>query len=293
MRASSLSKLHLFVVTGLSGAGRSTALRLMEDLGYFCVDNIPPALVPQLVNMLASEPSFGRVCLGIDVRTGAFWRDTEGALSALKQGGHDVEVLFLECSEGTLVQRFSETRRTHPLAKKGDLLGAIRDERERLASLRAQSRQVLDTSRMSVHDLRRHLVDHVARGQQRCRMLVRIVSFGYRYGLPVDADVVFDLRHLPNPYFVPELRDTSGSDEATARFVLGAPETAELLAGVAGLLTKTLPRYEREGKAYLTVALGCTGGRHRSVAFAEELARRLGDAREVSVAHRDVDRSGR
>jgi len=201
------------------------------------------------------------------------------------------EALKGSIPDDALVRRFSETRRPHPLAPGGDVLEGIQRERERMSSLRARARHVIDTTQMSVHDLRRTLVDYVARGGAARRMVTRIVSFGFKYGLPVDADLVFDLRYLPNPHFVPELKPFTGLDPEVSRFVLDSAETQELIGDLVPMLERVLPKYEREGKSYLTIAIGCTGGRHRSVAVAEELARRLrADEREIVVAHRDSER---
>ncbi len=285
-----MSALHVVVVTGLSGAGRSTALHVLEDLGFFCVDNLPPPVLPQMLATLAPESAIAKVALGIDVRTGAFLEAADPVFQGLSAGGLDVEILFLDAADSALVQRYSETRRPHPLAPGGDLLAAIQNERERLATLRARARHVIDTTRLNVHELRRLLVDLVARTGGRPRMITRFVSFGFKYGLPVDADLVFDLRYLPNPHFVPELRPKTGQDADVAAFVIGAPETQELLGDLERMLSRLLPRYEREGKTYLTIAIGCTGGRHRSVAVAEELGRLFERAREVVVVHRDAAR---
>ncbi len=284
--------LHIVVVTGLSGAGRSTAVHVLEDLGFFCVDNLPPPLIPRLVELVQRDDAIDRLALGLDVRTGSFLEGCEEVLGALREAGHDVEVLFLVCSEEELVHRYSESRRPHPLAPAGDLRDAVRRETERLAVLRSAAQLVLDTTGSSVHELRRKLVDHVARGRSRPRMFTRIVSFGFKYGLPAEADLVFDVRFLPNPHFVRELRPSTGLDPAVARFVLQTPEAAAFLDRLLSLLEETIPRYEHEGKAYLTIAVGCTGGRHRSVAVAEELARRIWERmhREVPVTHRDSKR---
>lgn len=287
---SGVSGLHVVVVTGMSGAGRSTALHVLEDLGFFCVDNLPPTLAPRLVEMVGADGTLARVGLGMDVRTGAFLEGASEVLTELEEGGHAVEVLFIDCADGALVRRFSETRRPHPLAPDGGLQAAIARERARLGPLRARARHVIDTTDFNVHDLRAAMVDHVARGGGGRRMTTRVVSFGFKYGIPVDADVVFDLRYLPNPHFVPELRPRTGTDPEVARFVLDTPEARELLDDLVPLLEHVLPRYEREGKAYLTIAVGCTGGRHRSVAMAEELGRRLGDGRDLAVVHRDAGR---
>ncbi len=286
--------LHVVVVTGLSGAGRSTAVHALEDLGFFCVDNLPPPLVGRLVELVQRDDAIDRVALGIDVRTGSFLEGCQQALEALGGSGHDVEVWFLACAEEELVRRYSESRRPHPLAPDGDLLEAIVAERERLAPLRSMADMVLDTTGSTVHDLRRRIVEHVARGRARPRMVTRLLSFGFKYGVPADADLVFDLRFLPNPHFVPELRPRTGRDPEVATFVLRTDDAEALLQRLMPLLEELLPRYEHEGKAYLTVAFGCTGGRHRSVALAEEVARRLrrGTGREVTVTHRDADRGG-
>ncbi len=286
-----MSGLHVVVVTGLSGAGRSTALRVFEDLGFFCVDNLPPALAPRLIELVHSDPAIERLGFGVDVRTGTFLEGAGDVLDGLTASGHDVEVIFLDCADAVLVRRFSETRRPHALAPGGDILSAIASERERLASLRARASQIFDTTHYTVHDLRRAMVDYVARRGKTTGMVVRVVSFGFKYGLPVDADLVFDLRYLPNPHFVPELRPRPGTDAEVARYVLSSGDTRDLLAQLVPLLERVLPGYEREGKAYLTIALGCTGGRHRSVAVAEEIGRALGADRSVVVSHRDLTRT--
>jgi len=283
-----VNPLHLVVITGMSGAGRSSALRALEDLGFFCVDNLPPALVPDLLTLLAGKGGSMRVAVGIDVRAGLLLEGAGELLDALTQEGSEVELIFLESQDEELVRRFSETRRVHPLAPGGNLLQAIRDERERVAVLRSRARLIIDTTGLSVHDLRRTLVDYVAHGGRSSPMVTRVLSFGFKYGIPVDADLVFDLRYLPNPHFVPELRPHTGLESEVADFVMGAPEAVELLDDLCALLRKLLPRYAREGKSYLTIAVGCTGGRHRSVAMAEALGSCLVEAGGVRVEHRDV-----
>lgn len=288
-----MGSLHVVVVTGMSGAGRSSALRVLEDLGFYCVDNLPPQLAPDLLRLLADgdgKLQLTKVGLGIDVRTGAFLESAGAFVDRVRESGHVVEVLFLDCADDMLVRRYSETRRPHPLAPGGDVVEAIARERERLSPLRVRSTHVIDTSRLSVHELRRTLVAYLGRATSSPSMAVRLVSFGFKYGLPVDADLVFDVRFLDNPYFVPHLKPLSGLDAPVRDFVLGSPETQELVDDVMTLLGHTLPRYEREGKAYLTIAIGCTGGRHRSVAIAEHVGERLRTGREIAVAHRDVAR---
>jgi UPF0042 nucleotide-binding protein len=283
--------LHIVVITGMSGAGRTSALRVLEDLGYFCIDNLPPPLAPELARLLA-DGELRRVGFGIDVRTGAFLEGAEQIFDELERMGHETEVVFLDCSDEVLVRRFSETRRPHPLAQNADVPAGIRAERERLSALRTRARHVIDTTRSSVHDLRRSLIDYMARGGKRPRLAIRVVSFGFKYGLPVDADLVFDLRFLPNPHHVPELRPSTGLDEPVARYVLDGEATKELVNDIQTLLSHAVPRYESEGKAYLTIAVGCTGGRHRSVAIAEHLGRWLRqNDHDAVVAHRDVERA--
>jgi UPF0042 nucleotide-binding protein len=283
---------HIIVVTGLSGAGRSTALRVLEDAGFFCVDNLPPGLASALIGLVDQEGKLERIGLGIDVRTGAFLSSAQETLSELEALGHRVQVVFLDCADDVLVRRFSETRRPHALSRSGDLHGAIGRERERLAELRARADVVVDTTEYSVHDLRRRLIEYIGRDQGRPSMVVRLLSFGFKYGVPIDADLVFDLRFLPNPHFVDALRPKTGMDPEVSTYVMNAPETQELLGHLRPLLDYLIPQYAREGKAYLTVAVGCTGGRHRSVAMAEELRHQLGGLYEVVVSHRDAQRAG-
>ncbi len=286
---------HVVVVTGMSGAGRSTALHVLEDLGFYCVDNIPPALASSLLELAESsdrseKERVERLGLGVDVRTVAFLEGAGSTIEGLREAGHELDVLFLDATDEVLVRRYSETRRPHPLAQGGDVQAAIGLERERLAGLRAIANRTIDTSELTVHDLKRVLVDELARGGDGRQMVVRFVSFGFKYGLPIDADLVFDLRFLPNPHFVPELRPKTGREKEVSDYVLQRPETEELLADLGQFFEHTLPRYQREGKAYLTVAIGCTGGRHRSVAVSEELVKRLRGDWEVALHHRDTDR---
>ena len=280
---------QLVIVTGLSGAGRSTALRVLEDLGFYCVDNLPPALAPALLELLESGKERVHVGLGIDVRSGVFLQGAARALDELKTRGFPAEVLFLDASDEALVRRFSETRRPHRLAVSGDLHTAIREERESLASLRTRASRVIDTTRLTVHDLRKQLVELVSGRPDGIRLTTRVVSFGFKYGLPQDADLVFDLRFLPNPYFVSSMRDRTGLDQDVYDYVVATVEGQDLLADLQRMLSKLLPRYAAEGKAYLTIAIGCTGGRHRSVAMAEALAKVL-TGWPIAVTHRDVDR---
>ena len=284
--------LHAMVVTGLSGSGKSTALKVLEDLGFYCIDNLPVALLPRLVELWESaREENGRLALGIDARERRFLAEFPRAFETLRAGGVAVEVLYLEASDEVLVRRFSETRRPHPFAEGGAVADGIRHEREALRELREVATRVLDTSALTVHELRAALRDVVARPDDQGTMAVSLVSFGFKYGLPTDADVALDCRFLPNPFFVEGLRLKTGLDQEVADFVLRRPETQEYLVRVVDLLSFTLPRYQSEGKSYLTIAIGCTGGRHRSVVLVEEIRHRLEAlGQHVLVRHRDAAR---
>jgi UPF0042 nucleotide-binding protein len=281
--------LRIVVITGLSGAGKSTALRVFEDLGYFCVDNLPAPLVGEFARMAETRGDITRVALGIDARGRAFGKGASDLTTELRAGGHDVSVVFLDATDEALVRRFSETRRRHPLAVDADVLTGVRAEREDLSNLRSQAIDVVDTTLLTPHELRRTLVARYGEGASR-DMVARLMSFGFRYGIPVDADLVFDVRFLPNPYFVPDLKPLSGRDVPVSQHVLAQAEAQEFLTHCVGILGFLIPLYRREGKSYLTVAFGCTGGRHRSVALVEEVARRLSAREKALVVHRDVER---
>lgn len=273
----------------MSGAGRSTAINALEDLGFFCVDNLPPSLIPTVIDQAMSSGSMERLGFGIDVRTRSFLSSASSMLDKIKSD-HLVEVIFLDANDETLVRRFNESRRPHPLAPGGDVATAISHERERLSELRERANQVVDTTGLSVHDLRRRVKRYMSRDSAVPAMVVRVVSFGFKYGVPADADLMFDLRFLKNPYFVPELRDKTGLDPAVAAYVLSQVEAQEYEEDMWQLLSRSLPHYSRDGKAYLTIAVGCTGGKHRSVAMAERLKKRLEQTNTVVLAHRDLPR---
>jgi UPF0042 nucleotide-binding protein len=284
---------HVVIVTGLSGSGKSTAIRVLEDLGFYCIDNLPVVLTPKFIELCQnSEEDIPRVALGIDLRERAFLGDYPAVLEDIRRAGHHVEILYLDAADDVLVRRFSETRRPHPLAEGANVAAGIERERQGLAGLKALADRIIDTSAFTVHQLRdelRRLLADAAGGE--AAMRVTLLSFGYKYGVPTDIDIVFDVRFLPNPFFVEELRLLAGTDEAVSRYVLERDETQEFLALTTALLDFSLPLYVREGKRYLTVGLGCTGGRHRSVALVHELERRLaGHGYPVRVQHRDVSR---
>ena len=283
--------LHAVVVTGLSGSGKSTALKVLEDLGFYCIDNLPAALLPRFLELWqSSQEDIGRVALGIDVRERHFLHDVPGVFDELHEAGVQLEVIYLEASDDVLVRRFSETRRPHPAAEGGAVADGIRRERDALRGVRELANRIIDTSAFTVHELRAALRERLETPESG-RMTISLVSFGYKHGLPTDADLALDCRFLPNPFFVEELRPKTGTDPDVAAYVLGRPDAQEFLEHVLALLRFTLPRYQHEGKSYLTIAIGCTGGRHRSVVLVEELRARLAAlGHRVLVRHRDFER---
>jgi UPF0042 nucleotide-binding protein len=286
------SSVKIVVVTGLSGSGKSTAIHVLEDLGFYCVDNLPVALIPRFLELWdRAGEGINRVALGIDLRERTMAEALPRTLDDLRRGGYSVDVLFLDAADEILVRRFSETRRPHPLAPGGAPTEGIKREREKLAALRERADRVIDTSALTVHELRQELRQLLTGVEHGTGMTVTLMSFGYKYGVPADGDLVVDVRFLPNPFFVEELRSKTGLDGAVRDYVLEGRDTVEFLARLRPLLEFVLPRYAREGKSHLTLALGCTGGRHRSVVLVEELARLLHEnSYRVRVQHRDVQR---
>ncbi|HVU61126.1 MAG TPA: RNase adapter RapZ [Mycobacteriales bacterium] len=283
--------LKLAVITGLSGAGRSTAAKCLEDLGWFVVDNLPPALIPDVADLAAkSGGGVDRVGVVVDVRSRGFNSDLSAALAGVREGGFDPRIVFLEAPDEVLVRRFDGVRRPHPLQGGGRVLEGIAEERELLHEVRGVADVVLDTSALNVHELRAKIAA-VFDESGANELHVSMVTFGYKYGLPVDADVVIDCRLLPNPHWVPELKPLSGQDPAVRDYIFGQPGAAEFVDDATRLLRRYELGYVNEGKQYATIAIGCTGGRHRSVAIAEELTNRLrGDGVDVTLSHRDKDR---
>jgi UPF0042 nucleotide-binding protein len=281
---------ELVLVTGMSGAGRSTAARALEDLGWFVIDNLPPELLPAAVEHVSEASDVERLAVVVDVRGGRMFDDLARALDDVLASGIDLRVVFLEAGDNELVRRFESSRRPHPLQGSGGILDGLERERRTLGDLRARADLVIDTSSLNVHDLRRK-VDAAFGGSDRVQLRATVMSFGFKYGLPLDADVVNDVRFLPNPYWVPELRELSGLDAEVSDYVTELPEAREFLDRMAGMLDLVSEGYLREGKRYVTVAIGCTGGKHRSVAMAENLAARLVKVGvEVLVVHRDLGR---
>ena len=291
-KAAVLPALRFVIITGLSGAGRSFAIKCLEDLGYFCVDNLPTTLIPTFAELCThSSRDMRLIALGVDIREGEYLSHLMDTLAELRAQGHKPEVLFLEAADETLVRRYQETRRRHPLAGDGSVLEGIRAERRALANLRESADRIIDTSGLSVHQLKERLVEGYRPEGARDELTVSLMSFGFKHGAPYDADLVFDVRFLPNPHFVDRLKRLDGRDSAVEEFVMSFEESRTLLAKIEDLLRFLLPLYRREGKAYLTVALGCTGGRHRSVTLVELLRRSLEVAGAAPVVrHRDIDR---
>jgi UPF0042 nucleotide-binding protein len=279
------------VLTGLSGSGKSQAIRALEDLGYFCVDNLPTTLIPTLAKLsLRAGGDMNKVAIVVDVREGGFLSSFPKIFQGLRKMPRLNPVLiFLEADNAALVRRFSETRRPHPLAPDRSVSEGIRDERARLNKIRDLADEIIDTSDMTVHELR-HFFMTLSRDRSRARLVITVLSFGYKHGVPVDADLVFDVRCLPNPHFVPALRKRTGRDRAVAQFLEREESTREFMDRLEEYLKYVIPHYVAEGKSYLTIAIGCTGGRHRSVMIAERLRRGLSDigGARVRVRHRDI-----
>jgi UPF0042 nucleotide-binding protein len=283
----------ILIITGLSGSGMSAATNAFEDLGYFCVDNLPLALLPTFARLVMPDENdkrnIERAALVINIREKQFLTEFDKKISDLKKQGLNVFILFFEASDEVLQRRFSETRRPHPADKGQGLLEAIRDERKAIKHIREISDLIIDTSDLTVHSLRRLLVDKFGFKPDGTSMKVQIISFGHKYGAPRDIDLMFDVRHLPNPYFIAELKNFSGNDHRIVKFLKDKDEVKETLRRFGDLLDYLLPLYKREGKSYVNVAIGCTGGRHRSVMIASELAKQLRKkGYQTQAVHRDI-----
>ncbi len=289
----SAAPLDVTIITGLSGAGRSAAADVLEDLGCFVIDNLPPALIPKVAELARDQERSSRFALVVDVRSGAFIDELAAALGELRQTGARTTVLFLDARDDVLVRRFEATRRPHPLADHDRLSDGIARERELLEGLKGEADIVVDTSNLNVHQLRDRLHELFRDDDAPTGTLqVSLLSFGYKHGIPLDVDLVFDCRFLPNPHWVDALRPLPGTDDAVRRYVLDQPEAGQFLEQLRGLFALLLPAYAREGKSYLSIAVGCTGGQHRSVVIAAELAGILTERGfPARVLHRDLDRA--
>lgn len=278
---------HLVVITGMSGSGKASVMKAFEDLGYYCVDNLPIGLIPRFADLAKQSSEIEKAALVTDIREGEQLKKLPAIIRSLRRQ-MNLTVIFLEASDEVLQRRFSETRRPHPLGKGSTVKDALSQERRMLQPIRALADIVVDSSRFNVHELRAHITSKFTPGSQDKDILVSVVSFGYKGGVPEDADLLFDVRFLPNPHFVPEFRPFTGRHPRVAKYIRSFPQTQEFIDRISELLIYLLPHYVREGKSYLTIAFGCTGGQHRSVLISEEVKKRLAKAGyRVKVSHRD------
>jgi RNase adapter protein RapZ len=288
-----MKNLRVVIISGLSGSGKSTALRALEDIGFFCVDNLPVILLPKFLSITTvSSPEIKQVALVMDLRERSFLDKYKRIFAGLKAKGYKIEVLFLESSDESLLHRFNETRRTHPLSERGMIMEGILLEREKLSSLKKMADKIIDTTSINVHQLKDIVQRHFSPSSRNKKMVINVTSFGYRYGLPVDADLVFDVRFLPNPYFVEKLKNYDGNNIDVRNYVLQNKESTEFLEKTLDLMNLLIPLYEKEGKVRLNIAMGCTGGKHRSVVIANKISSFFSLMKYiVNVSHRDIHKN--
>ena len=287
-----MSDLKFVIITGLSGAGKTLAMRVFEDHGYFCVDNLPPALIPTFIELCRqSIKRINKIVLVIDIRGGGFFDKLFESLKEMIDSGFDYEILFLEASDEVLIKRYKESRRRHPLAFEGRIVEGISSEREKMAKLREAADYIIDTSFKTPSELKEEILLRFIEREKEERLLINLVSFGFKQGIPLDADLIFDVRFIPNPYYIDELRPYSGEDQKVKDFVMKWPESRQFLKKLLDMIQYLIPYYIREGKTQLIIGIGCTGGRHRSVAFTDEIAAKLkADRHRVVMDHRDIDK---
>jgi UPF0042 nucleotide-binding protein len=282
--------LQLVIITGMSGAGKTVAIQSFEDMGYFCIDNMPPTLIPKFWELIKESGKITKMALGVDLRSRSFFEEIQNMLVEIENTDFiDTSVLFLDASDEELVARYKETRRTHPMAMDGLVTEGIRKERAILNDLKVRASVVIDTTKLTPRQLREK-INHIFKTKEDRGFRIEFVSFGFKYGLPIDADIVMDVRFLPNPHYVPELRPLTGLDKPVYDYVMSFDETGLFYDKFLDLLRTILPGYVKEGKSSLTVAIGCTGGQHRSVALSERLAKALGEEYKTNVTHRDKDK---
>jgi len=286
-----MKNLIIIIITGLSGSGKSTAIDALEDTGFFCVDNMPVLLLPKFLDLRTDSASeIQKLALGMDIREKEFVKKYQEVFEQLRQDGYNLEILFLEASEKSLLERYSQTRRQHPVSNGENLLDSIRAEKEQLKGLKEIADKIIDTSDLTIHQLKEVITKYAYRGIKGERMQIAVLSFGFKYGVPLEADLLIDVRFMPNPYFIPELKNLNGKDEQVKQFIKRAPETQNFLEKYLSLLEYLTPLYEKEGKSYLTIAVGCTGGRHRSVTIAEDISNHIKKLnRKITLTHRDIE----
>lgn len=284
--------MRFVIVTGLSGAGKTQAIRSLEDLGYFCVDNLPSTLIPKFAEAcFQTQGVIDRVALVLDIRGGKFFDNIFEALDYLKNNGYSYEILFLDASDEVLIKRYKESRRKHPLAPAGRIINGIELERKKLEEIRNMANNIIDTSKLATRELKEKItLIYQKEGQIETKLIVTVVSFGFKYGIPVDSDLVFDVRFLPNPFYIPDLKHYSGNEKPVSEYVKSFPQTNVFIDKLHDMLKFLIPNYIKEGKRQLIVSIGCTGGRHRSVTIANEIYKRLkNDGQIVNIDHRDIE----
>jgi len=288
-----MKNLRVVIISGLSGSGKSTALRALEDIGFFCVDNLPVILLPKFLSITAvSSPEIKQVALVMDLRERSFLDKYKRIFAGLKEKGYKIEILFLESGDESLMHRFNETRRIHPLSERGMIMEGILLEREKLSSLKKMADKIIDTTSINVHQLKDIVQRHFSPSSRNKKMVINVTSFGYRYGLPADADLVFDVRFLPNPYFIEKLKNYDGNNIDVRNYVLQNKESMEFLEKITDLMNLLIPLYEKEGKVRLNIAMGCTGGKHRSVVIANKISSFFSSMKYiVNLNHRDVHKN--
>lgn len=282
--------MRFVIVTGLSGAGKTQAIRCLEDLGFFCVDNLPPALLPKFAELCyQTDGRIEKIALVIDIRGGKFFEDIFESLKHLKSQDYEYEILFLDSSDDVLIKRFKESRRSHPLAPDGRIQDGINEERIRLSELKSKADNIIDTSNLAPRQLKEEIIHIFVEGKKFEGIIISVVSFGFKHGIPLDSDLVFDVRFLPNPYYVEVLKKQSGKDEPVRQYVMRWPEAREFLEKVTDLAEFLIPHYIKEGKTHLVISIGCTGGRHRSVVIANQIYEKLKEnGHRVIIDHRDI-----
>ena len=285
---------QIVLVTGLSGAGKTQALRYLEDMGYFCVDNLPPMLIPKFAELCAqSARRINNIALVVDIRGGEFFQTLFQVLNELERGDVNSDILYLEASDEALIRRYKESRRRHPLGRHGEVLRNIQEERHLLEEIRGRADKIIDTSNMTNQQLKKKLVELFGGDSEASQLLITVISFGFKYGIPLDSDLVIDVRFLPNPHYDPVMRPLTGNDPPVREFVFGSPVTARFMDKFTDLVEFLIPRYIEEGKTTLMIAIGCTGGMHRSVALANRLGEILRHKEyRVTVRHRDIGKTG-